>query len=86
MNVQALAATMNVTENDVISLVNMTITELKADKMVEILLNSTEARRAEITMAYMSASVTKFQNFCVTLLTNEEKKNAFSLYVLSLVK
>lgn len=86
MNVQALAAAMNVTENDVISLINMTITELKADKMVEILVNSTEEERAEITMAYMSAAVTKFQNFCVTLLTNEEKRNAFSLYVLNLSK
>lgn len=86
MNVQTLAAAMNVTEDDVMSLTNMTITELKADKMVEILLNSTEEQRSEITMAYMSSAVTKFQNFCVTLLTNEEKKSAFSLYVLSLVK
>ena len=86
MNVQTLAAAMNVTENDVMSLINMTITELKADEMVEILLNATEEERAEITMAYMQASVTKFQNFCVSLLTNEEKRNAFSLYVLSLVK
>lgn len=86
MNTLALAQAMNVTENDVMSLINMTMNEIKSDKMVGTLLNATQEEQQEITMAYMSAAVTKFQNFCVTLMTNEEKRNAFNLYVLSLAK
>ena len=83
MNVTTLAQAMNVTEKDVLSLVNMVNTSLEQDGMKEIFLGMKEDDRTNTVMAYVAAEVKKFSEFCVSLLTNTEKKNAFDLYVLN---
>ncbi len=81
MNVSALAKAMNVTENDVTSLINMVNTSIKQDGMKEIFLNMNEDERTNTVMAYVAAEVKKFSEFCFSLLTNTEKKSAFDQYM-----
>ncbi len=81
MNVSALAKAMNVTENDVTSLINMVTTSIKQDGMKEIFLNMNEDERTNTVMAYVAAEVKKFSEFCFSLLTNTEKKSAFDQYM-----
>ncbi len=81
MNVSALAKAMNVTENDVTSLINMVNTSIKQDGMKEIFLNMNEDERTNTVMAYVAAEVKKFSEFCLSLLTNTEKKSAFDQYM-----
>jgi hypothetical protein len=81
MNVTTLAQAMNVTEKDVLSLLNMVITSLKQDGMKEIFLDMDEKERTNTIQAYVSAEVKKFKEFCFSLLTNTEKKSAFDQYL-----
>ncbi len=81
MNVSTLAKAMNVTENDVTSLINMVNTSIKQDGMKEIFLNMNEDERTNTVMAYVAAEVKKFSEFCLSLLTNTEKKSAFDQYL-----
>ena len=81
MNVSALAKAMNVTENDVTSLINMVNTSIEQDGMKEIFLNMNEDERTNTVMAYVAAEVKKFSEFCLSLLTNTEKKSAFDQYM-----
>ena len=81
MNVSALAKAMNVTENDVTSLINMVNTSIEQDGMKEIFLSMNEDERTNTVMAYVAAEVKKFSEFCLSLLTNTEKKSAFDQYV-----
>ena len=86
MNVTALAQSMNVTENDVASLIRMVITSLQQDGMKEIFVGMSEEDRTNTVMAYVAAEVKKFSEFCTSLLTNKDKKNAFDLYMLNNLK
>ena len=81
MNVTTLAQAMSVTEKDVLSLVNMVSASLEQDRMKEIFLDMNEAERTNTVQAYVSAEVKKFSEFCVSLLTNTEKKSAFDQYM-----
>lgn len=81
MNVSTLAKAMNVTESDVLSLINMVNTSLEQDGMKEIFLSMSEEERANTVMAYVAAEVKKFSEFCLSLLTNTEKKSAFDQYL-----
>jgi hypothetical protein len=81
MNVTTLAQAMNVTEKDVLSLINMVNTSLEQDGMKEIFLGMKEDDRTNTVMAYVTAEVKKFSEFCVSLLTNTEKKSAFDQYL-----
>lgn len=81
MNVSTLAKAMNVTENDVTSLINMVNTSIEQDGMKEIFLNMNEDERTNTVMAYVAAEVKKFSEFCLSLLTNTEKKSAFDQYM-----
>lgn len=81
MNVTTLAQAMNVTEKDVLSLINMVNTSLEQDGMKEIFLGMNEEDRANTVLAYVAAEVKKFSEFCVSLLTNTEKKSTFDLYM-----
>ncbi len=81
MNVSTLAKAMNVTENDVLSLINMVNTSLEQDSMKETFLSMSEEERTNTVMAYVAAEVKKFSEFCVSLLTNTEKKSAFDQYL-----
>lgn len=83
MNVSTLAQAMNVTEKDVLSLLNMVNTSLEQDGMKEIFLSMNEEGRANTVQAYVAAEVKKFSEFCVSLLTNTEKKSAFDQYMFS---
>ena len=81
MKTLELANSMGVTESDVTSLVNMVGTSLIADKMKDIFLGMDEDERNNVVLAYVSAEVKKFNNFCVSLLTNTEKRSAFEQYM-----
>lgn len=81
MNVTTLAQAMNVTEKDILSLINMVNTSLGQDGMKEIFLGMNEDERTNTVMAYVAAEVKKFSEFCLSLLTNTEKKNAFDQYM-----
>ncbi len=81
MNVSTLAKAMNVTENDVTSLINMVNTSIEQDGMKEIFLGMNEDERTNTVMAYVAAEVKKFSEFCLSLLTNTEKKSAFDQYM-----
>lgn len=81
MNVTTLAQAMNVTEKDILSLINMVNTSLEQDGMKEIFLGMNEDERTNTVMAYVAAEVKKFSEFCLSLLTNTEKKNAFDQYM-----
>ena len=86
MNVTTLAQAMNVTESDVISLMNMVSTSLEQDGMKEIFLGMSEDERTNTTMAYAAAEVKKFSEFCMSILTNTEKKSAFDQYMFKKLK
>lgn len=77
MNVKKLAEEMQVTEKDVLSLVKMVADKLEEEKVKDGFLNMSQADQVEFAKAYASAEIKKFCEFCVSLLTNEEKKNAF---------
>lgn len=81
MNVTTLAKAMNVTEKDILSLISMVNTSLKQDGMKEIFLGMNEDDRTNTIMAYVAAEVKKFSEFCLSLLTNTEKKSAFEQYL-----
>ena len=81
MNVSTLAKAMNVTEKDVLSLINIVNTSLEQDGMKEIFLGMNEEDRTNTVQAYVAAEVKKFSEFCVSLLTNKENKSAFDLYM-----
>ena len=86
MNVQELAKAMNVTELDVSSLLKMVADSIVKDVMSEIFLNMSESERVEVTGAYIQAEVKKFFEFCVTLLTNQEKRSAFVQHMFAQLK
>ena len=86
MNIQTLANEMNVTESDVNNLLNMVVTGFERDKVTDIFIAMTEAQQNEMVQAYVIAEIKKFAAFCTELLVNPEKKSAFELYVLSLIK
>lgn len=85
MNVATLATTMNVTENDVNSLLRMVSSAMIKDGIAEQVVTMSEEDRQYAVSAYVQSEVKKFHNFCVSLLTNTEKKSAFEQYVLTLV-
>ena len=83
MNVTTLAQAMNVTGEDVLSLINMVKTSLEQDGMKDIFLGMSEEDRTNTVSAYVAAEVKKFNEFCISLLTNTEKKSAFDQYMFS---
>lgn len=86
MNVAALAAAMNVTESDVNSLLRMVSSAMIEDGIAEQVIAMSEEDREYAVSAYVQSEVNKFHNFCISLLTNTEKKSAFDQYMLSIVK
>jgi hypothetical protein len=83
MNVSILAKQMNVTENDVTSLLNMVTTSLQQDDMVKQFIGMNEDERTMVIQAYARAEVKKFTDFCIALHTNTEKRSAFTQYTLT---
>jgi hypothetical protein len=83
MNLQALAKDIGVTEKDILSLVRMVATSLEQEGMKCIFLNMSDNERINAVQAYIAAEVKKFSEFCVSLLTNTEKKSAFDQYMLT---
>lgn len=80
-SVESMAKAMGVTPNDVLSLVQMVGASLNKDGMKDIFIGMSEEERANTTCAYVAAEVKKFSNFCLSLLTNTEKKSAFDQYL-----
>lgn len=72
---------MQVTEKDVLSLVKMVADKLEEEKVKDGFLNMSQADQVEFAKAYASAEIKKLCEFCVSLLTNEEKKSAFNTYL-----
>ena len=83
MNALTLAQAMNVTEKDVTRLLNMVVTSMTQDGFAEIFIDMSEFDRADAVNAYIQSEVKKFSEFCVTLMTNQEKKSAFDQYIYS---
>lgn len=82
MNSSELAKEMNVTVKDIDSLMNMVFNSMTQDGVTyELMSNMTELDRVEAVNAYVQSEVKKFSEFCVTLMTNQEKKSAFDQYL-----
>lgn len=86
MNIQELAQEMGVKEQDIENLLTMVCTSMDQDGISESILEMSESERVDVVNAYIQSEVKKFSDFCVTLLTNTEKKAAFDLYLLSQLK
>lgn len=82
MNISELAKSLNVKDSDLLSLVRMVASSLEKDSMKDIFLSMSEEERINTTQAYIAAEVKKFTEFCQSILTNTEKKNAFDQYML----
>tara|TARA_R110002096_G_C14476946_1_gene713520 strand:- start:587 stop:862 length:276 start_codon:yes stop_codon:yes gene_type:complete len=80
-SIESMAKAMGVTHADVLSLVNMVSTSLTKDGMKDIFISMNEVERVNTVEAYIAAEVKKFSNFCLSLLTNTEKKSAFDQYL-----
>lgn len=76
-----LAAMIGVSDGDLNSLMRMVCQSISKDGMGDILLLMSESERVETVQAYTCSEVRKFSDFCLTLLTNEEKSGAFNLYL-----
>ena len=81
MDISTLAQALSVSEKDALSLISMVHDSLGQDGMKEIFLGMNEEERTNTIQAYVSAEVKKFSEFCVSLLTNTEKKSAFDQYL-----
>lgn len=81
VSIESMAKAMGVTQADVVSLVRMVSTSLTKDGMKDIFIGMGEAERADTICAYVAAEVKKFSWFCMSLLTNTEKKSAFDQYL-----
>lgn len=81
MDAIKLAALMGVAEGDVNSLMRMVCESIEADGMRRHLLEMSVEDRVETVNAYTQSEVKKFSEFCVAIMTNQEKKNAFDLYL-----
>lgn len=86
MNTLKLAQAMGVTEKDVISLLNMVTSSMDQDGFKDVFLSMNEQDRVNAVEAYVMAEVKKFSEFCMTLLTNQEKKCAFDQYLFMKLK
>lgn len=86
MDASKLSEVMGVTENDVNRLLNMIMSSMVEDGMSEIVIEMSVEDRVNTVEAYMQAEIKKFHDFCVTLLTNPEKKSAFDSYLYSQLK
>jgi len=86
MNIKQLAGSMDATEKDVESLLSMVTTAFQEDKVTDDFIKMKEEQQSEMVQAYIASELKKFENFCTQLLVNSEKKSAFDLYVLSLMK
>lgn len=86
MNAEKLATEMQVTEKDVLSLIKMVTDKLDEEKVKDDFLNMSEADQISFAQAYASSEIRKFCEFCVSLLTNKEKKSAFNIYLFSKLK
>jgi hypothetical protein len=76
-----MAKAMGVTLEDVSSLVRMVADSLTKDGMKGIFIAMSETERVNTTCAYVAAEVKRFSEFCLSLLTNTEKKSAFDQYL-----
>lgn len=76
-----LAEMMGVSEGDLNSLMRMVCDSISRDGMGDIVLGMSESERVETVQAYTHSEVRKFSEFCLTLLTNKEKSDAFNLYL-----
>ena len=83
MNIKTLAKQMGVTTKDVESLLNMVANSIEQDGALDTMKLMTEAERVDFVNAYIQAEVKKFSEFCMTFLTNTEKRSAFDLYLLN---
>ena len=79
--IESMAKAMGVTQADILSLANMVSKSLTKDGMKDIFIGMSEAERVSTVCAYVAAEVKKFSWFCMSLLTNTEKKSAFDQYL-----
>ena len=79
--IESMAKAMGVTQADILSLANMVSKSLTKDGMKDIFIGMSEAQTVSTVCAYVAAEVKKFSWFCMSLLTNTEKKSAFDQYL-----
>ncbi len=80
-SVESMAKAMGVTPSDASSLIKTVADSLAKDGMEDIFIGMNESERTNTIEAYVAAEVKKFNNFCLSLLTNTEKKSAFDQYM-----
>lgn len=81
MSVEKLAREMQVNEKDILSLIKMVTDKLEDDNVKKDFLNMSEADQINFAQVYASSEIKKFCEFCVSILTNKEKKSAFDIYL-----
>jgi hypothetical protein len=72
-----LAKEMNVSQADVRMLANSIVNSLRADKCVQAFIESDEQQKIELTAAYATHAVKKFESFHTTYISNPEARRVF---------
>ena len=88
MNAQIkdIAKELGVKTSDVESLMRMITTSFANDFSLRDFSKMSQEQFEDTLNAYITHEVKKFSDFCLSLLTNEEKKDAFNSYVISKLK
>lgn len=86
MNTSEMAKILNVTETDLMMLLNSVVESIKTDKAVDCFLGMSESERVEMSQAYIVHAVKKFESFVTSYITNQDKKQSFNEYIFELLK
>ncbi len=81
--IEILAKQMGVTAGDVMSMARNVASAIKQDGVKETFVSSSNEDQVKFAQAYAKSEATKYQNFCTSLITNQEKKEAIEAFVYS---
>ena len=86
LSIKELAASMDVSEVDVLMFAQSIANGIEKDKIDFVYLDATENIKTSIIEAYAAEAVIKFNNFQATLMTNKGAKDLFILDVFNKLK
>lgn len=79
--IEQLAKDLNVSEADLMCLLNSVCESIKQDKAVDSFLSMSESDQCEMCLAYVAHAVRKIQEFHTAYITKPELKKSFDAYV-----
>lgn len=79
--IKALAASMNVSESDILCLAQSVANGIKRDKADVAFINMDCDLQREMTEAYVVDAVERFERFQMKLMTNKEARDTFALKI-----